>query len=72
MGFVGNMSSYKNLVWFSHSYHHMGYAGWDFWPAFLVVRILFLSYVNRDRYVTLDFVRRCYSVVTNFDSQMSV
>ena len=41
MGFVRNRASYKNLFQFLHKYHHLGYAGGDFKPIFLVVHILF-------------------------------
>ena len=38
----------------------------------LAVHISFFSfYVNHGRYVTLEFVRSCFSVVTNFYSQTS-
>ena len=47
MGFVVNIASYKKLFPFLYRCHHLGYAGGDFKPVFLVVRILFLSYVNR-------------------------
>ena len=45
-GFCWEHGQLQNLFQFLHNCHHLGYAGGSFKPIFLVVHILFLSYVT--------------------------
>ena len=56
-GFVQDMPICNHLSQISYSCHQLRYAEEAFQPIFPVVHILFLFYVNRGEYGTLEFVR---------------
>ena len=56
-GFLQDMPIRSHLSQISYICHQLRYVEKDFKPIFLVIRSLFLFYVNCGEYGTLEFVR---------------